>query len=93
MGGEMQLWGGAMPRDKSVSGLCDRDLLVVLPVVHRDSRDCLLTTLVWDWGEPGERDLAEHGDRERGDLECGDWEWERDREEEREPGVEPRKPR
>ena len=61
-------------------------------MVHREILDCLLTTLVWDWGEPGDLDLAEHGERERGDLECGDWEWERDwdREVDREPGVEPR---
>ena len=74
--------------------------VIVLPVAvvtlrrdTRDTRDALLTTEVCDCGEPGERDLAEHGDRERGDLECGDWEWEWDREEDREPGVEPRKPR
>ena len=96
----MQLCGSRGPADRS-SGLWDLlwDLLVVpvivLPVAvvtlrrdTRDTRDALLTTEVCDCGEPGERDLAEHGERER-----GDWEWEREweREEERgDSGAEPR---
>ena len=58
-------------RDNS-SGLSDRDLLVL--AVFLDSRDCLETTLVWDCGEPGDRDRAEQGERDLGDLERGDWE-------------------
>ena len=100
----MQLCGSRGPPDRSSGLwdlLCDRlwDLLVVpvivLPVAvvtlrrdTRDTRDALLTTEVCDCGEPGERDLAEHGERER-----GDWEWEREweREEERgDSGAEPR---
>ena len=75
----MQLCGSRGPADRS-SGLWDLlwDRLVVpvivLPVAvvtlrrdTRDTRDALLTTEVCDCGEPGERDLAEHGERERGD--------------------------
>jgi len=44
----------------------------------RDTRDCSLTLLAWDWGDPGDRDRAEQGDLDRGERERGDWEWERD---------------
>ena len=55
-----------------VEGLGERDLLV-LPVT-RDNRlwrlwqlSCRLISLACDCGEPGEWDLAEHGERERGE--------------------------
>ena len=100
----MQLCGSRGPADRSSGLwdllwdlLCDLLVVpvIVLPVAvvtlrrdTRDTRDALLTTEVCDCGEPGERDLAEHGERER-----GDWEWEREweREEERgDSGAEPR---
>ena len=100
----MQLCGSRGPADRSSGLwdllwdlLWDRLVVpvIVLPVAvvtlrrdTRDTRDALLTTEVCDCGEPGERDLAEHGERER-----GDWEWEREweRDEERgDSGAEPR---
>ena len=87
----MQLWG----RRAKSSGDWERDLLV-FPVI-RETRDCSLALLTCDCGEPGERDLAEQGDLERGERDRGDCEWERDWEREwdddlGESGAEPRKP-
>ena len=34
---------------------------------------CLLTSLAWDWGEPGECERGEQGERDLGLR--GEWEW------------------